>query len=197
MVLQFLSTIIVFVKYKHGVIDSPVIIVKCNSVVYTYFRSIDIGDVASSVLLKILITLDDKTDAEALALANKILERIENGEDFDSLIQKYGKDLYMFNNDDGYYVCRGTLHEAFEEAAFSIDVGEVSGIVKTDAGYSIIKRYEKEESYLKEHFDELAENYITSCYNLALEKREDELTVTDTKELQNYSIFNLSMTAED
>ena len=58
MVLQFLSTIIVFVKYKHGVIDSPVIIVKSNSVVYTYFRSIDIGDVASSVLLKILITLD-------------------------------------------------------------------------------------------------------------------------------------------
>ena len=143
---------------------------------------------------QILITLDDKTDAEALALANKILERIENGEDFDSLIQKYGKDLYMFNNDDGYYVCRGTLHEAFEEAAFSIEVGEVSGIVKTDAGYSIIKRYEKDADYIKNNFTDLSESYARGQYNLILEAHSKTLPVTETDKMKDYPILDLEST---
>lgn len=141
---------------------------------------------------QILLTADNgNTDEENLALAEKLLGKIEAGEDFDELIQKYGKDLFMFNNSDGYYLLRGNRYEEFENAAFSLDVGEVSGIVKTEAGYSIIKRYEKEEKYINSHFDELAEEYATGKYNMLLEAHRDSLKAIPTDEMENYSIFNL------
>ncbi len=141
---------------------------------------------------QILISADNgKTDAENLKFAEELLEKLKNGEDFDSLVQKYGEDLYMFNNDDGYYVTRGNLHTDFETAAFSLAVEEISDIVKTDAGYSIIKRYDKEESYIDKNSDKLISDCISGLYNISLEKYSKNLTVEDTDNLARYSIFNL------
>ena len=69
----------------------------------------------------------------------------EHMAEIDALIEQYGEDLYMFNNPDGYYIIRGNRWEAFEDAAFSLDVGEFSEVVETEAGFSILMRYEKEE----------------------------------------------------
>lgn len=147
---------------------------------------------------QILIPFDNgKTKEENYATIAEVQSKALAGEDFEELIKNYGGDLFMFNNPDGYYMCKGSYHEAFEEAAFSLAVGEISDIVETDAGYSILKRYEKESAYLDEHFDELSGTYIDSCYNIALEQREKTLTVVDTDRLANYSIFNLTMNDED
>lgn len=131
------------------------------------------------------------TDEENLALANKLLDKISSGESFEDLVQKYGKDLYMFNNNDGYYICRGNRYEEFEDAAFSLEIGEVSEVVKTPAGYSIIKRYEKESGYLNENFDDLCDEYSEGKYNTILEAHKGNLTAEPTNEMKNYSIFNL------
>lgn len=147
---------------------------------------------------QILIPSDNgKTAEENYQTAEKIYKKVQAGEDFDTLIKEYGGDLFMFNNPDGYYMCKGTYHQAFEDAAFSLAVGETSDIIETDAGYSILKRYEKESAYIDNHFDDLAQSYIDSRYNLALEEREADLTVSYTDKLADYSIFNLSMTTED
>ena len=148
------------------------------------------------VRVKQILIADDngKTDEENLALAGRILEKLENGQDFDELVQKLGEDLYMFGNDDGYYVCRGTLHEAFEEAAFALEIGEISGIVKTDAGYSIIKRYEKDPDYITENLSDLADSYARGQYNLILEAYSKTLTVTETDKMKDYTVFNLEST---
>ncbi|MBE6618019.1 MAG: hypothetical protein E7627_08810 [Ruminococcaceae bacterium] len=141
---------------------------------------------------QILLTSENgNTDEENLALAQKLLDKLAHGDSFEDLVQKYGKDLYMFNNDNGYYICRGNRYEEFEEAAFSLEVGEVSGIIKTPAGYSIIKRYEKDSDYITENFEDLCEEYKKGKYNLILEEHKATITVEPTDEMKNYSIFNL------
>ena len=135
-----------------------------------------------------------KSDAENKARANELLTMAKSGEDFEALVQKYGGDLFMFNNSDGYYLARGTYHKAFEDAAFSLAVGEISGVVRTDAGWSILKRYEKDAGYLAEHFEELANDYISGLYNIRLEERAAGLTAEPTALLSSYTIFNLDTT---
>jgi len=144
---------------------------------------------------QILVPADNgKSDAENESRAAELLNRAKNGEDFDELVQKYGGDLFMFNNPDGYYLARGTYHEAFENAAFALAVGEISPVVRTDAGWSILKRYEKEAGYLAEHFEELAEDYMSGLYNIRLEEHAETLRAEPTELLASYTIFNLDTT---
>lgn len=146
---------------------------------------------------QILISADNgKTDEENLETAEKLLERVKNGEDFDTLVQQYGEDLYMFNNDNGYYFAKGRLDTAFEDAAFELEVGEVSEIVETSAGYSIIKRYEKDPAYIDKNFNDLCNEYIDGRYNIAVEAFAKTLTVLETDALESYSIFNLTNTED-
>ncbi|MBQ7923364.1 MAG: peptidylprolyl isomerase, partial [Clostridia bacterium] len=132
-----------------------------------------------------------KTDEENLALIQDIYSQLENGGDFETLLGMYGQDLYMFNNDDGYYIAPGSRYTEFEEAAFSLEVGEYSGIVKTLAGYSIIMRYEKDQEYLDTHFDELCQEYYDGAYNTILEAHAASLTMTPLPALDNYTILTM------
>ena len=159
-------------------------------------RAILAGDEVVRVK-QILVTAEDMTEEEAETAANLLLDRVRAGEDFDTLVQKEGRDLYMFNNPDGYYISRGSYHREFEDAAFSLAVGETSGVIRTDAGWSILKRYEKEQSYLNEHFDDLTDEYITGQYNIRLEEREAALRAEGVEKLPalaDYPVFQLEAT---
>lgn len=79
-----------------------------------------------------------KTEKEV----NSVLERIKKGEKFSAIAKdvslcpskKRGGDLGTFG--------RGQMVKEFEKAAFALDKGQISGIVKTQFGYHIIKRLE-------------------------------------------------------
>ena len=79
-----------------------------------------------------------KTEKEAKA----VLERLQKGEKFSSVAKavslcpsgKRGGDLGTFG--------RGKMVKEFEQAAFSLQKGQVSPIVKTKFGYHIIRRLE-------------------------------------------------------
>lgn len=131
------------------------------------------------------------TDEENKARAEELLAMVNGGGDFEELVQKHGQDLYMFNNDDGYYIMKGSYYQEFEDAAFALDVGEVSGIVESSAGYSIIKRYEKDTDYIEENFDALAQTYFDSVYNTRLEESLTSITVETTDLYDDYTIFTM------
>ena len=79
-----------------------------------------------------------KTEKEV----NAILERLKKGEKFTNIAKqvsicpskKRGGDLGFFG--------RGQMVKEFEKAAFALQKGQISGIVKTQFGYHIIKRLE-------------------------------------------------------
>ncbi len=79
-----------------------------------------------------------KTEKEA----NIAMERLKKGEKFSKIAKdaslcpsgKRGGDLGTFS--------RGKMVKEFEKAAFSLQKGQVSPIVKTQFGYHIIKRLE-------------------------------------------------------
>lgn len=141
---------------------------------------------------QILIAADNgNTPEDNRALAEKAYAELKKGADFDAMIDKYGEDLYMFNNPDGYYIIRGNRWEAFEDAAFSLDVGEFSEVVETEAGFSILMRYEKESSYMNTHFDALCQEYFDAAYNALLQEHLATITVSPLPALENYTIFTM------
>ena len=79
-----------------------------------------------------------KTEREA----NAILERLNKGEKFTNIAKevslcpsgKRGGDLGSFS--------RGKMVKEFESAAFTLQKGQISSIVKTKFGYHVIKRLE-------------------------------------------------------
>ncbi len=115
------------------------------------------------------------TDEENLDIIKGIKAKLDSGADFDTVCREYNNDLYMFNNDAGYYITKGTRDLAFEDAAFSLEIGETSDIVKTASGYSIIKRYEKDADYIEKNLDSLTDEYYESLYTTAYEKKYDEV----------------------
>ncbi|XP_013099779.1 putative peptidyl-prolyl cis-trans isomerase dodo [Stomoxys calcitrans] len=83
-----------------------------------------------------------RSKEEAKEILEDYRKQIENGASLDELAQKYsdcssakrGGDLGMFG--------RGQMQKPFEEAAFSLKVGQLSKIVDTDSGLHIILRTE-------------------------------------------------------
>jgi len=95
----------------------------------------------------ILITLDPKATEAQKAKVRKeleeIRERAEKGEDFAALAKVFSKGPSAGRGGDLGYFPRGRTEPAFEEAAFSLKKGELSGIVKTSYGYHLIKVTDK------------------------------------------------------
>jgi len=79
--------------------------------------------------------------------AKEIKGKIDAGEDFAELAKEYSKDegSKAAGGSLGYFG-RGRMVASFEEAAFSLEIGEVSEPVKSDFGYHIIKVEDKKEA---------------------------------------------------
>jgi len=95
--------------------------------------------------------LNDEADAylaEKLEMirpkAQEILGRARMGEDFEALIETYGEDPGMVDNEEGYRVTRGGgFIPQFEEAALALEeVGQISDLVGGQFGYHILRLYE-------------------------------------------------------
>jgi len=77
---------------------------------------------------------------EKESVAKQVLDRLNSGEDFAKLAEEYSIDGSRRRGGDLGLFGRGIMVKEFESAAFSLKPGEVSGIVRTQFGYHIIKR---------------------------------------------------------
>lgn len=84
------------------------------------------------------ILIEDGSDAEATIAS--IQERLEAGESFAELAEEFSADTVSARDGgDLGYAGRGVYDEAFENALFALEEGEVSGPVETSFGIHLIR----------------------------------------------------------
>ena len=74
------------------------------------------------------------------SLAKETLDKLAKGESFAKLAEQYSIDGTRKRGGDLGEFGRGVMVREFEQAAFALEKGQISGIVKTQFGYHIIKR---------------------------------------------------------
>jgi parvulin-like peptidyl-prolyl isomerase len=74
--------------------------------------------------------------------AKEVAAKLAAGESFAKLAEQYSTDGSRKRGGDLGFFGRGMMVKPFEEAAFKLNKGEISGLVKTEFGYHIIKRLE-------------------------------------------------------
>lgn len=113
---------------------------------------------ASHMLLAVDKAATEAAVAAAKAKAESALQRLRGGEDFakvaqelsqDAATAKQGGDLGLFG--------KGVMDKAFEDSAFALKVGELSGIVKSGFGFHIIKVTEIKPAHVKSFEEARAE----------------------------------------
>lgn len=99
---------------------------------------------AAHILIKLPANATAAEDAAARKKALAVLARAKAGDDFAGLAREYSDDpgSKASGGDLGVFG-RGQMIKPFEDAAFGMTPGEVTGPVKTQFGYHIIKLIEK------------------------------------------------------
>jgi peptidyl-prolyl cis-trans isomerase C len=90
--------------------------------------------------------------------AKEVAERLKKGEDFATIAKEKSKDTSAEGGDLGFFA-RGQMLKPFEDAAFALDVGQISAPVQTQFGWHIIKVEEKRDQKLPD-FDQVKEAII-------------------------------------
>lgn len=85
------------------------------------------------------VKASQETERLAESQIQEILTSLANGADFAELASGSSDCPSSQQGGDLGYFKRGMMVKPFEDAAFSMQVGEISGIVKTQFGYHIIK----------------------------------------------------------
>ena len=83
---------------------------------------------------------DDAQKAEKRKQAEEIVGKLRQGEDFAALARLHTEDVKTkaSGGDLGYFA-RGDKEKAIEDAAFALEVGQVSQIIESPAGYQVLK----------------------------------------------------------
>lgn len=88
----------------------------------------------------LLTTGDDRSEADAIALAQSLSERVEAGESFAELAEEYSDDPgSAAQGGDLGMATRGTFVPEFERALFAMEEGELSEPVVTEFGVHLIR----------------------------------------------------------
>ena len=111
---------------------------------------------ASQIYFK---TKPNQDDPEQLALANRVLRQLKRGVSFETLARQHSDDDSAARGGDMGFFLRGVQDKDFDKAAFGLEQGEISEIIKTAFGYHIIKVTSKPDT-MAELRRTLAENQL-------------------------------------
>jgi len=126
--------------------------------------------------------------------ANNLLLQLKEGIiDFSEMAKEKSIGPSAPSGGDLGFFTRGQMVKEFEDAAFSLEPGEISGVVQTEFGYHIIKCEEKKEEY-SPTFEEAKERIS----NTLKYQRENEAISALTSKLREEAVivFNYDFNAE-
>ncbi len=109
----------------------------------------------------ILLKADASNDAQVKPKAEALLKQIQGGADFAKLAKENSQDTGSgAQGGELGWIVRGQTVPEFEKSAFSLGVGQTSGLVKTTYGYHIIQVEAHEQAHLQP-FDEVKAQLIS------------------------------------
>jgi peptidyl-prolyl cis-trans isomerase C len=99
---------------------------------------------ASHILVSLNSDADDTQKAEARKKIEDLAKKIKEGKDFAELASAHSDCPSSSNGGDLGFFKKGQMVKSFEDAAFSMDPGQVSPVVETRFGFHLIKVAEKQ-----------------------------------------------------
>lgn len=141
---------------------------------------------ASHIMIKVASNADQSQKEDARNRMEKVMERLRAGEDFAAIAKEVSEDTGSKDNggDLGYFY-KGQTPQSFENAAFSLNKGEISDIVETGSGYHIIKLTDKTDAKTigyEEAKNDIIDSLQNSKLNSILNKYIKELKIKSTIE---------------
>jgi peptidyl-prolyl cis-trans isomerase SurA len=137
----------------------------------------------------ILITYQNaegKIDSTAAkATADSVLAELKAGASFEEMAEKYSDDTGTKDKggDLGYFERRMMVKE-FDEAAFNMDIGEISNVIQSNFGYHIIKLTDKMDT---QPFESEVEN-LKTIFNKQRYQHEHDALIDSLKKKYNFAI---------
>ena len=126
-----------------------------------------------------------KTECDKI---NAMLEKLKNGEDFETLKELHSDDTDLKNNKDGYYFTHGEFKNEFEYVAFELKEGEISEIITTSLGFHIVKRLPIEQEYVNKNLEQLRKQCLTAKYYEMVKNTQEKFKPEYTEEFKNIKL---------
>jgi peptidyl-prolyl cis-trans isomerase SurA len=97
------------------------------------------------ILLIIPPEASEQEIGQIRVIAEGVLQKIRNGEDFTAMVRLYSQDASAAAGGDIGFIKQGELIPALNEVAFSLNADEVSSVIQSSLGFHILKVLEKRE----------------------------------------------------
>lgn len=124
--------------------------------------------------------------------ANEVKQKLDDGGNFEELATEYSKDPgSAANGGDLGWFGQGQMVAEFEEAAYALDVDEISAPVQSQHGFHVIQVTEKEE---KKSFDEMKEDME---HDLKVAKLQQDPTIVQAALDRELKDANVDVKDED
>ncbi|TAM81429.1 MAG: hypothetical protein EPN47_11740 [Acidobacteria bacterium] len=110
--------------------------------------------------------------------AADVLAKIKAGADFADMAKKYSEDTSASNGGDIGWITHGQTVKEFDDTAFNMQPGQVSGLVHTTYGIHIIKVFDKQTAHLQSFNDvkgAITETLTKQAMAAALQSYADKL----------------------
>lgn len=145
---------------------------------------------ASHILINYNNDEGEIDSAAARARIDSIMAQLKEGGDFAELAKTYSEDPTgnQQGGDLGFFERRQMVKE-FDETAFNLEVGEISGVVATNFGYHIIKVTDKKPY---PSYEEEKEN-LKKMYKQISYQAEYDAFIDSLREKYNYSLNEENM----
>jgi len=137
---------------------------------------------ARHILVKVAPDADEATKEAARVKAQGLLDQINAGADFTEIAKAHSEDeASQGQGGELPYFSKGQNVKEFEEAAFSLEPGEISELVLTQYGFHIIKVEEKRGN-INMTFEEWLESEEESLWVIRFVARDEDLSSSESVE---------------